>query len=262
MANPRVCQHLHFYPEDSKSISEYWHAKHWHESVDPDLATPLAVFNGCSFFVLEPSLLVDGRAVMPYRWFIRGNHIVARAWPLRASNHGDGTGWIVDEFQTIVVSQDDFLVPFGAWATSHLTRHLPSATHIIGMLPSSAPGFSFIVNILFKGSMLEPDGNIVPWTRTVPKVGNRWRALAAGARVVSLPLWLYCDDVSGNQSKKWNKHLSFLISLAGLPREHFQQEYNVHFLCTSNLAPALEMMDKIVEQLEYVMFFTRSLMHL
>lgn len=100
--------------------------------------------------------------------------------------------------------------------------------------------------------MLEPNGSVVVWTRTVPEAGNRWRALAGGARVVCFPLWLYCDDVSGNQSKKWNKHHSYLVSAAGLPRSLSQQEYNVHFLCTSNLAPPLEMMDKIVTQFEYV----------
>jgi hypothetical protein len=101
--------------------------------------------------------------------------------------------------------------------------------------------------------MIEPNGRIIEWTRTDPGVGNRWRALACGARVYSFPIWLYCDDVSGNQSKKWNKHYSFLFSAAGLPRILFQHEYNVHFLCTSNIAPPLEMMDRIVSQLEYVL---------
>lgn len=105
---------------------------------------------------------------------------------------------------------------------------------------------------------MEPNAaTIVPWTRTDPNVGNRWRGIARGARVYSFPIWLYCDDVSGNQSKKWNKHYSFLFSPAGLPRALFQHEYNVHFLCTSNLAAPLEMMDGIVSQLEYVLVSLR-----
>ena len=100
--------------------------------------------------------------------------------------------------------------------------------------------------------MLKPNGCILKWTRTDPEVGNRWRVIAGGARVYSFPIWLYCDDVSGNQSKRWNKHYSFLFSAAGLPHALFQHEYNVHFLCTSNLAAPLEMMDGIVSQLEYV----------
>lgn len=63
---------------------------------------------------------------------------------------------------------------------------------------------------------------------------------------------MYCDDTSGNMSKKWNEHNSFLFTLAGLPREHMAKEYNIHFLCTSNLAPPLEMMDGVVSQIEYV----------
>lgn len=63
---------------------------------------------------------------------------------------------------------------------------------------------------------------------------------------------MYCDDTSGNTSKKWNEHNSILFTLAGLPREHVQKEYNIHFLTTSNIAPPLEMMDGVVEQLEYV----------
>ncbi|KAE9383712.1 hypothetical protein BT96DRAFT_796353, partial [Gymnopus androsaceus JB14] len=78
---------------------------------------------------------------------------------------------------------------------------------------------------------------------------NRWRKLAGGRRVFSFPIWMYCDDTSGNVSKKWNKHNSFLFTAAGLAREDSQREYNVHFLCTSNTAPPLEMLDGIIDQL-------------
>jgi hypothetical protein len=61
---------------------------------------------------------------------------------------------------------------------------------------------------------------------------------------------MYCDDTSGNLSKKWNEHNSFLFLPAGLPHEHSQKEYNIHFLSTSNIAPPLEMLDSIIEQLE------------
>ncbi|KIJ60407.1 hypothetical protein HYDPIDRAFT_177473 [Hydnomerulius pinastri MD-312] len=88
-----------------------------------------------------------------------------------------------------------------------------------------------------------------PWTLTDPLEGNRWRVLAGGARVYAFPIWLYCDDTSGNLSKRWNKHNSFLFTPAGLPRAEVHQEYNVHFLCTSNLASPLEMLDGFVDQL-------------
>ena len=98
-----------------------------------------------------------------------------------------------------------------------------------------------------------PQGPLLPWTWMDPKAGNHWRALAKGFRVYSFPIWLYCDNTSGNLSKKWNKHNSFLFMVAGLPHSHTDQEYNVHFLCTSNTAPPLEMLDGILNQLESVL---------
>lgn len=98
---------------------------------------------------------------------------------------------------------------------------------------------------------VDPKTNISsPWTATDPLVGNQWRGLAQGSRVVAFPVWMYCDDTSGNLSKKWNEHNSFLFTPAGLPREHSQKEFNIHFLSTSNIAPPLEMLDGVVEQLE------------
>ncbi|KAJ7732320.1 hypothetical protein B0H16DRAFT_1277406, partial [Mycena metata] len=84
---------------------------------------------------------------------------------------------------------------------------------------------------------------------TDPAVGNPWRERAKGSRVFAFPIWSYCDDTSGNLSKKWNKHNSFLFTPAGLPREESQKEFNIHFLCTSNIAPPLEMLDGILDQL-------------
>jgi hypothetical protein len=95
-------------------------------------------------------------------------------------------------------------------------------------------------------------GSVSPWTKTNPSVGNCWRSKAKGNRVVAFPIWLYCDDTSGNVSKKWNKHNSFLFTAAGLPRRYVHHEYNIHFLSTSNIAPPLEMLDGIVQQLQYV----------
>ncbi|KAI0258168.1 hypothetical protein BC834DRAFT_836247, partial [Gloeopeniophorella convolvens] len=233
MANPRVRPYLHFYPEDAgKAVSEYWHAQHWHENADPSLVTPLAIINSLHFYVHEPAIRASGHAIMPFRWFLRHDGtIAAHAWPLRAVSHGDETGWIVEEYNTVDVSQAELVIPFGSWVASQVVNSLPSARCIFG-------------------SLLEPNGSVTPWTRTDPVAGNRWRAIAGGAPVYSFPIWLYCDNVSGNQSKKWNKHNSFLFSPAGLPRAHLQQEYNVHFLCTSNLAPPLEMMDGVVQQFE------------
>ncbi|KAG5652758.1 hypothetical protein H0H81_003845 [Sphagnurus paluster] len=90
-------------------------------------------------------------------------------------------------------------------------------------------------------------GGSSPWVNATE---NQWRLRSKGHRVVAFPMWLYCDDTSGNQSKKWNKHNSFLFTAAGLPRWLVHRESNIHFLATSNIAPPLEMLDGIVDQLE------------
>ncbi|KIJ50446.1 hypothetical protein M422DRAFT_107014, partial [Sphaerobolus stellatus SS14] len=78
---------------------------------------------------------------------------------------------------------------------------------------------------------------------------NKWHLKTKGFPVYSVPIWLYCDDTSGNQSKKWNKHNSYLFTLARLPRQEVLKEYNVQFLSTSNLAPPLEMLEGIQSQI-------------
>lgn len=70
---------------------------------------------------------------------------------------------------------------------------------------------------------------------------NPWREKAQGKHVHSLPVWLYCDDTSGNASKKWNKHNSILLA---------QLLYNIHFVSMSNIASPLEMMESLVETLQ------------
>jgi hypothetical protein len=76
---------------------------------------------------------------------------------------------------------------------------------------------------------------------------------AQGKRVLSVPMWVWCDDTSGNQSKKWNKHNSFLVTFAGLPRHMQQSAFNIHFLATSNIASPLEMFEGIGEEIRYVL---------
>ena len=95
----------------------------------------------------------------------------------------------------------------------------------------------------------EEGGALQPWTKTDPTKGNRWQELSNGCPVYAFPIWLYCDDTSGNTSKRWNKHNLFLFIPAGLSHEHVHREYNVHFLSTSNIAEPLEMAKAIVDQI-------------
>ncbi|KAG1749271.1 hypothetical protein EDB19DRAFT_1629684 [Suillus lakei] len=232
MMNPRVRPLLHFYPEDAGAeLNEARQAKYWLEELDPELLTPVVRLHNQDFFVFEPTLLSSGQACIPFRWFTRGGKMYTKAWSLRPVTREVDCGWVVEDFNSFEVLEDDLLVSFKNWDSSEATSGLPRAYSIYGV-------------------EREPNGELQPWTLTDPSEGNQWRVRASGARVFAMPLWLYCDDTSGNLSKKWNKHNSFLFTPAGLPRAAVHKEFNVHFLCTSNIAPPLEMLDGIVDQLE------------
>ncbi len=49
--------------------------------------------------------------------------------------------------------------------------------------------------------------------------------------VVMVPIW--CDNVSGNKSKQFNKHMNLYMVNSNLPGQLLQQEYFVKFVSTS-----------------------------
>ncbi|KAI9622649.1 hypothetical protein KEM48_007139 [Puccinia striiformis f. sp. tritici PST-130] len=107
---------------------------------------------------------------------------------------------------------------------------------------------------LWGGLKLTPICKNTPWELYQGKLTptafpNPWRAKADGQIMRHVPITLYCDDTSGNQSKKWNKHISYYYTLSGLPPKVSNQQYNCHFLSTSNTAGTLELADQIVDEL-------------
>ncbi|KAF9487548.1 hypothetical protein BDN71DRAFT_1404584, partial [Pleurotus eryngii] len=209
-----ICPHLSFYPEDAgQRLSKARQAARWLHEAPGDQLTPMARIGSKDFYVYEPAMLTDGSVCMPSRWFLRGGTLFAKCWSLLPVNGGS---WRVVVHNDFKVLERQFLKCF---------PNLESDRHHYGL--------STFCNITGEGS-----------------INSLVTRLAKGSRVVAFPLWMYCDDTSGNLSKKWNEHNSFLVLPAGLPRTEAQKEYNIHFLSTSNLAPPLEMLDGIVEQLE------------
>ncbi|KAJ7728363.1 hypothetical protein B0H16DRAFT_1331027 [Mycena metata] len=209
-----------FYPEDSgKRLEEARQGTRWLEEMPADKTTPMARIGKQDYFIHEPAMLVDGTFCMPVRWFVRDKTLVAKCWDLVVVNRDGGEKWRVIQRET-EVSQEKFIKNFPTIKTDLHLYNVPDP------------------------------GVLSDWELTDPAVGNPWRERAKGSRVFAFPIWLYCDDTSGNLSKKWNEHNSFLFTPAGLPREESQKEFNIHFLCTSNIAPPLEMLDGILDQLE------------
>ncbi|KAL5506222.1 hypothetical protein EMCRGX_G007820 [Ephydatia muelleri] len=74
-------------------------------------------------------------------------------------------------------------------------------------------------------------------------------ARADGKRVMMLPLILFSDDTSGNQSKKWHKFESWYLSFAGLPLHLNARIENINFVCSSNSVSPLDLSEPIAQQL-------------
>ncbi|KAJ4488656.1 hypothetical protein C8R41DRAFT_896160 [Lentinula lateritia] len=238
MSNPNVRPHIRHYPEEcGQHVEHAWQAEAW-KTLDPDLASPMVRIGDQDFYVYELTKLNDGTLVMPFRWFTRSRgppggpeqEFFGLAWSVEVYPSSNGGGYVVHQYQTIQFPASQLLSSFPYLVETHDLDGIPDPCNILG------------------GN----DYGIQPWSFTLAEhnFANRWRVLAKGHEVLNFSMWLYCDDTSGNVSKKWNKHNSFLFTAAGLPQEYGHQESNVHFLCTSNLAPPLEMLDGVTKQLE------------
>jgi len=67
--------------------------------------------------------------------------------------------------------------------------------------------------------------------------------------VYSVPLIVFMDDVSGNVSKQWNKHIVVYMSNASLPREMLEKEFCIRFVTGSPHATPMELMTAIKESI-------------
>ncbi|KAJ3113226.1 hypothetical protein HK098_007789, partial [Nowakowskiella sp. JEL0407] len=70
--------------------------------------------------------------------------------------------------------------------------------------------------------------------REIVNKPHRLHEIANGRPVKTVVLSLGSNDASGNKSKKWNAHYSWVMSIALLPYKLRHLDYYVHFLSTSN----------------------------
>ncbi|KAJ3912042.1 hypothetical protein F5877DRAFT_85250 [Lentinula edodes] len=244
MGNPKIRPHIRHYPEDSgQHVEHAWQADAW-RTLDPDLSSPMVRVGRQDFFIHELAKLDDGTYVIPFHWLTRSQGLpggpeqqfFGLAWSVEICSTFSVRSFVVHQHQTIQFPISRLLSSFPYLVESYDLDGIPDPRNILGVYTTN------------------PNDNqgIQPWTLTSAEHGftNHWRVLAQGHEVLNFAMWLYCNDTSGNVSKKWNKHNSFLFTAAGLPQEYAHQESNVHFLCTSNLAPLLEMLDGITKQLE------------
>lgn len=102
---------------------------------------------------------------------------------------------------------------------------------------------------------IEADGEMPQWSsETVEKghpscIPNPDCALAEGDPIYTSFIDIF-GDVSGNQTKSWNKHWNIYITHQNLPRKLLNQQTHIHFVSTSTNASVPEQFQGIKSVLE------------
>ncbi|KAL1697796.1 hypothetical protein EV121DRAFT_274849, partial [Schizophyllum commune] len=233
-ANPLVRPHIHTYAEDAgEKLNAPYHGAKWREEVKAVLSGPMVrAPDGRDYYVQEPALAVVGpsrsvQPVMPTRWFLRDGNLWGRVQALGVVSDGSATALAIDaRIDCFELPLSAFLESYEELRHSYTAHNLPEPSRVEGVIL--------------------PDGTFKTSPISAP---NPYRVHAKGRLLFSVPIWVYCDDTSGNTSKKWNKHNSLLFTLAGLPPDVIHLLFNIHFLATSNIASPLEMFEALVNQL-------------
>jgi len=93
---------------------------------------------------------------------------------------------------------------------------------------------------------LEDSNSLPAWAPdTIAKghvtlIPNLDRVLAQGLPLYTSFIDIFGDEVSGNQSKSWNKHWNIYVSHRNLPRQILSQQCHIHFVSTSTHATVPE----------------------
>ncbi|KAH9820292.1 hypothetical protein DFH28DRAFT_1218255 [Melampsora americana] len=228
LSNPEVATHIEFFPETDKGVTvdRYSQSKKWREELPPSLRVPMVDVDGEHFFIYEPAQLANSRVVVPVFFYknelgmvqakcLEIDSIGPHDYLMAAESKFNSPVFLDVNVQTFATSYPRIVLRNGQkWCESRAR-----------LLQSTAQGSKII------------------------ELPNAWRLKANGLRIRSVPIALYSDDTSGNVSKKWNKHMSYYFTLAGLKPKLTNQEYHIHPLCTSNVASALEQGDQIVDEL-------------
>ncbi|KAK1228871.1 hypothetical protein PQX77_008081 [Marasmius sp. AFHP31] len=212
MANPRVRPNLSFYPEDSGgNLGEARQASRWLKEMDDDELTPMV-------------RLGKGRAARDFYIFE----------PALLSVHG-GSMWMPHRWYTKTKAGGQTVLVGRCWQMKEMPARQGGGEASWRVLTNDEGefeqdeflipfpdlrghehSFGFSAPVTNVTEVVAPCGDIIPWDLTDPMQGNCWRALGKGHRV---------------------------------NRSQASKEFNIHFLCTSNTAPPLEMLDGVVDQI-------------
>ncbi|KAJ7195227.1 hypothetical protein GGX14DRAFT_404142 [Mycena pura] len=192
-------------------VSEVWQAERWKE-ISPSELTPMFSRGLRQFYINEVAEMDDGMKVIPIAWIKRNGELCGDCLEVVP----DTAGWKV-------------LPP----------REKPS-----NFIPVSRFRYNYY-------DIVERVGDQITWAADTPnfQMPDSMRNLADGddLYVVFIPLW--ADDVSGNKSKQYNKHMNVYMVNSNLPGQLLQQEFFVRFVSTSPSASSPEQFSAIKKQI-------------
>ncbi|KAI0696508.1 hypothetical protein BC835DRAFT_1405920 [Cytidiella melzeri] len=213
--NLAIRPHIHVYPEipdSSDPVSEVWHGEKWRETMNLDALSPMYNAHEKHYYVNKLTQLRNGEFIIPFRWVIYRKAVHAQSWAVAI---GDNNVATVLPVQIMVAALDMDKNYFD----------------------------------------LKADGKLPVWHESSlgyeTAMPNPLRVVAKGAPLYSSFVDYFGNDVSGNRSKSWNKHLNSYMTHRNLPRSLLQQEYHTHFILTSTHASVAEQFSgfkNIVEQ--------------
>ncbi|KAJ3556884.1 hypothetical protein NP233_g11876 [Leucocoprinus birnbaumii] len=216
--NPLVAPHIRHYPVIPKDgiVSEIWHALKWWKDLDRHLLSPMYTDGVQHYYIDEPAKMKDGRLVVPVRWLENEADCMIYA-----------DAWVINVDQNTQLSTID----------NTRTIHIAASELSFNMVE------------------LQDRQEIPTWSETTIVAGhpqrmpNPDRALAGGNPLYTSFIDVFGDDVSGNQSKSWNKHWNIYTTHCNLPCEMLQQQYNVHFVSMSQHASVAEQFHGVHERI-------------
>ncbi|KAJ6592424.1 hypothetical protein B0H19DRAFT_1204789 [Mycena capillaripes] len=200
MANPLVAPHMHFYPEETDCPISETYQAERWLEYTLSQLTPMFSKGHKQFWIEELAQLKDGTYVIPHTLIVRNGELTSDV--STAKKVSDGRWKLVDQERTI--KADDFELDYN--------------------------------------DMIAHFGTLV-WDESaeVSPMPNEMRKLVADDEdlfVIMASPW--ADDVSGNKSKQYNKHMNMYTGNSCLPGRLLQQEFHVHYISSSPNASSAE----------------------
>ncbi|KAJ7257590.1 hypothetical protein B0H12DRAFT_1232611 [Mycena haematopus] len=172
-SNPLVAPHLHLYPERTDGyVAETWQAQRWPE-FGPGMLTPMYARGERHFYIDEVAELDTGELVLPLEWFT-----------VRDRDTPQEPALLYTEYHEIEVDME-------GWRVNKQTRHKVLASRLKR---------NYIEIVHERGQ--------IHWLDEPRIMPHPMRKLADGDELYVVMANIWVDDVSGNRSKQYNKHLN------------------------------------------------------